>query len=445
MTVLHTNTIRLTLNQAVPAWICWLLALASCQALSQEAIRDAGVEAVPSGSNTAQIERIMAGVNSSAASNLAPMARDSGVISPEEQGRILLQMARDLVSRKEYERAFKTYKAVLTFSIADTNRQMVLLEMAILAQQEKQLTIAQQYLAEYARRYPSDLNIPEVYLRQGLVYREMGATTLALSKFYTVMTSALSIKHGHLETYQRLVAQAQSEIAETYYQQGNFEQGAQFFSRLLKLEARDLNKRVVHYKLVRCLAEMKERTDQTTVQAEEFLRVYPRAPEVPEVRFLLLTALKQQGQKEAALQQVYALLQTPERRDDQDPERQRYWQQRAGNEIGNLFYLENDYVNALAVYSALAELDSSPAWQIPAWYQMGLIYERLEQPQRAIDIYKRIAKLEKELASSGGLGVKTVIDMAVWRKNFVQWQNQAGRLSKNTLDPVSHGPSSTVQ
>ena len=45
---------------------------------------------------------------------------------------------------------------------------------------------------------------------------------MALAKFYAVMTGSLKLKFGSLEYYQRLVLQAQTEIADTYYLQGKY-------------------------------------------------------------------------------------------------------------------------------------------------------------------------------------------------------------------------------
>ena len=80
-----------------------------------------------------------------------------------------------------------------------------------------------------------------------------------------------------------------------------------------------------------------------------------------------------------------------------NPENWVYWRQRAGNDIANQLYLEGDYLNALEVYKHLAELDSGPAWQLPVWYQIGLIYERLRQPDKATETFDAIVARGKIL------------------------------------------------
>src|SRR5207249_1731496 len=158
------------------------------------------------------------------------------------------------------------------------------------------------------------------------------------------------------------------------------------------------------------------RLPEAVAQAEDFLSRYSGAPEEPEVRFVLATALRRLGQKQQALEQVFTLLKSAALSHEQqgaaiksqESSRTReltYWQQRAGNEIGNRLYEESDYLNALEVYTVLASLNSSPGWKVPAWYQIGLVYERLGQPQKALEMYARI-RSEKELASDASPGLK---------------------------------------
>jgi tetratricopeptide (TPR) repeat protein len=388
-------------------------------------------------------------------SNLRASAHDTGpVASPEQEVEILFNLALQQHSQKIYDQAQKNFTAVLNAAAAPSMKRSALLELAVMAQEQNQLARAEQILAHYAAKYPEDPSVPEVLLRQGLLYRQMGAPALALSKFYGVMTSVLTLKTGEMEYYHRLVLHAQTEIAETHYRQGKYQEAAPFFSRLLKLAAVELNKPAIQLKLVRCLAAL-TRLPEAVAQAEDFLSRYSAAPEEPEVRFVLATALRRLGQKQPALEQVFTLLRSPkgvlshegQESGFKSPESSRtrewmYWQQRAGNEIGNRLYEESDYVNALEVYTVLASLNSSPGWKVPAWYQIGLVYERLGQPQKALEVYGRIIR-EKELASDASPGLKTVVDMAKWRSDFLNWVDRApvraSTRAKSEPSPV--GPS----
>ncbi|HEY2952443.1 MAG TPA: tetratricopeptide repeat protein, partial [Verrucomicrobiae bacterium] len=300
--------------------------------------------------------------------------------SLQDQARILFDLARRHHAQKSYTEATRNFTALLESVAPDELKRQALIELAVMAQEQNQLAKAQQILAQYLKQYPQDPGAPEVMLRQGLLYRQMGATTLALSKFYAVMTSALTLKEGSLDYYQRLVLHAQTEIAETYYLQGKNADAVEYLSRLLKLDSPELNKTQIHYKLVRSLAALDNHTE-AIAQAKDFLVRYPASTAEPEVRFLLANALKCSGQNRDALQQVLLLLQSQQSSAGETPDQWAYWQQRAGNEIANQMYNEGDYMNALEIYSVLASLNQKPGWQLPVWYQTGLVYEKLHQPQ----------------------------------------------------------------
>jgi tetratricopeptide (TPR) repeat protein len=257
-----------------------------------------------------------------------------------------------------------------------------------------------------------------------MLYRQMGAPEMALAKFYAVMTGSLKLKFGSLEYYQRLVLQAQTEVAETYFLQGKYAEATEYLKRLRKLDSGNLNKVQIQYKLIRCLAAL-GKDAEIIGEAGDFVTRFEKRPEEPEVRYLLAQALKKTGQSQAALQQVLQLLKSQQSRSAEDVKSWIYWQQRAGNTIGNQLYEEGDYLNALGVYQALANLDTAGEWQLPLWYQMGLIYEKLHHPLRAMEFYGRILARKKELDSNASPGLKTVFDMAQWRTEFINWQNSA--------------------
>jgi len=301
-------------------------------------------------------------------------------------------------------------------------RRAALFEMALVAQEEKQYSRAQQILAQYLQLYPQDPTVPEVLLRQGLIFRQMGAFNTAIAKFYAVMNSALGLKPEQFDYYQRLVLLAQTEIADTYYLQGKFTDAADFFSRLLKQNSPSLNRPQVHFKLIRCLSGLGRHTEVVT-QCDAFFEQNPDAGELPELRFLCASSLKQLGRLSEALRHVLKLLESQE--GATNPESWLYWQQRAGNDIANQLYLEGDYLNALEIYNHLAGLSTDAAWQLPVWYQTGLIYERLLQPRKAVEKFDAVLAREKEAVAAGAApSLKTVIEMARWRKDQITWQGR---------------------
>jgi tetratricopeptide (TPR) repeat protein len=357
---------------------------------------------------------------------------------------MLLDLGRRQRAQKSNTQAKRNYVALLESQAPDSFHRAAIVELATLAQEEGQLARAQQLYAQYLKRWPEDSSVPEIYLRQGLLYRQMGAPVLALSKFYSVMTSALTLKSGKMDYYQRLVLRAQTEIADTYYLRGQHEDAAEFFVRLLKLEAAELNKPQIHFKLIRCMAAMGQH-DQTIAQGQDFLSRYPDAPEQPEVQFLLAEAFKQSGQRGETLKHVLLLLESQQVAAREDRGRWSYWQRRAGNEIGNALYEEGDYLRALEVYSALAALDSSTGWQLPVWYQIALIYERLRQPHKAVATYRRLLDRQKELDSNASPGLKIVVDMARWRMELLNWQTQAESPGQTNAQATAAPPSSVLR
>src|ERR1051325_7228821 len=136
--------------------------------------------------------------------------------SIQDQVQILFNLASQQHTQRNYTEATRNFTALLDGAAPDELKRHAFIELAVMAQEQNQLARVQQILAQYLKQYPQDPGAPEVLLRQGLLYRQMGATTLALSKFYAVMTSALTLKEGGLDYYQRLVLHAQTEIAETY-------------------------------------------------------------------------------------------------------------------------------------------------------------------------------------------------------------------------------------
>jgi tetratricopeptide (TPR) repeat protein len=339
---------------------------------------------------------------------------------------IQLELARRQRLEKSSAQAVKIFLWLLESDASEEIKKTALLELALVAQQENELPKAQFFFHRYLQLYPKDASVPEILLRQGLLYRQMGAPVLALSKFYGVMSSALALQLDRLAPYQRLVSQAQTEIADTYYLQGKHEEAIEFFKRLLKLDSPDLNKPKIHFKLVRSLDFLGKHVE-AIAQAQDFLKRYPDAEEEAEMRFLLATSLKQLGRSNDALEQVALLLQSQRAAAKQSPETWVYWQQRTGNELANQLYREGDYIHALEVYLDLAQLNSSPSWQVPIWYQVGLVFERLQQPRKASEYYARILERDRELAANAGVGLKAILDMAKWRKSYLDWQSQTAK------------------
>jgi tetratricopeptide (TPR) repeat protein len=263
----------------------------------------------------------------------------------------------------------------------------------------------------------------------------MGLNSMSLAKFYSVMTAALALKSDKLDYYKRIVTEAQNEIAETHFQMGKFADAADYFARLLKENNPLLDRSLAQYRLLSALSKQ-GRHEEAMGQAADFLTRFPNAAERPEVRFIIAHSLKEMGRDNESLQQVLALLQEEKKQTTNHPDIWAYWQQRAGNEIANHLYREGDYPKALDVYLSLAQLDNTPAWQIPVQYQVGLTYEKLQQPQMASQIYSNIVSRELAVSTNASPGLNSVFEMARWRMGFLNWESKAETSTKDFSPPV---------
>lgn len=345
-----------------------------------------------------------------------------------------LELAKNQRAQKGFAQAEKILGTLMTTNAPPDIHRQAMLELAFVAQDQGRLTRAVQVLSQYVQRFPDHPTVPEIYLRQGLIYRELGANQVAVGRFYLVMSSSLQLKLDQMAYYQRLVLQAQTEIADTVFLDANYEEAARLYQRMLKQEAPELNRPHVHFKLIRCLAAL-DRKSETTAEGESYIGKHPDSENVPEIRFLLAGIYKEQGRNGDATRHVIGLLENQDALREKDPERWAYWQQRAGNDLANRFYRDGDHVNALLIYEAMAKVNNDPSWQLPVLYQIGLVHERLQQSAKATAAYDRILELGKGLdGTSAAPALKSVLEMARWRKDHLAWLEKSA-IERELLRP----------
>lgn len=262
-------------------------------------------------------------------------------------------------------------------------------QLALIALDGKFYSRAQQIYSQLVSRFPLHPDTPSVLLRQGVLYRRVGANELALSKFHAVMSTVLSLPEKDISGYRSTVLLAQTEIADTYFMAGQFDRASEYFRRVLKLADEDLNEAQIRLKLVKSFFEMKD-WKNVIVEGQQCVERIALSSQIAEVRFLMAEAYKQLGLQREALQQTMALLNAEQARSSKDPANWAYWQKRTGNKLANELYQQGDYINALLIYQTLGKLPGDEEWRSQALYQMGLIYERLEQNERAIAAYRQI-------------------------------------------------------
>jgi len=360
-------------------------------------------------------------------SNLAQVKTNAPYPSPKVpvDYQKIIDRAHEARLNKDFESSAHGLITVLQSDAAVEFQRRAMFDLALNTQDQGQLLRAQQIFSQYIHLYPDDISLPEVLLRQGLLYRQMGANTLALSKFYAVMSSSLKLKLDNIDYYKRLVLQAQTEIADTYYLDGRFDSAVDFYERIVKADNPSLNREQIEYKLIRSLAALTNYTD-TVSRSRGFVERYSNSTDVAEIRFICATALKELGRNQDSMRQVLALLQSQQDNVSKNPELWAYWQRRAGNEIANQLYKEGDNLDALEIYLNLVNLDHSIAWQAPALYQTGLVYEQLQQWPKAAATYSSILSRTNELTEAVATPMlRSLFDMAQWRKDYIAWMERA--------------------
>ncbi|HEY1171434.1 MAG TPA: tetratricopeptide repeat protein [Verrucomicrobiae bacterium] len=364
-------------------------------------------------------------------------------LNPTEEYETQLNLGRNLRQEKDWQQAEQVLGKLAQSLAPISLKRDALIELGLIAEESQNLVRAQQVYAQFLAMFPDDPVGPEIYLRQGLIYRQMGAPNMALGKFYAVMSMALNLKQDNLQHYQYLVLRAQTEIADTYYLRGSYQEAADFFKRLLKLQDESLNKPQIAGKLIRTLSAL-QRNEETVAQANLFLESYPESADIAEIRFLLADTLRRLGRNNEATTQVMTLLSGQQSQAGAQPELWRYWQQRTGNEIGNQLYKNGDYLNALEIYSRLTELDSSPVWQAPLFYQIGLANEKLEQSARAANAYQKVLDVSTALGTNATPAVNLVVDMSRWRLGQIKWSTNSTLRAASITTNISATATSPV-
>lgn len=346
---------------------------------------------------------------------------------------IQLDKAREARLEGDYKLASNMLIYLLEAATPESINREALYELALTIEKAGMNLRAQQIYAQFISHYPKDPLIPEIHLRRGLLFRRMGVHQMAKSAFFSAMSQAITVDPDEVEDYRRLALQAQTEIADTYFFEGDYANAATYYRNLLKQEFTEINKAEIHYKLVQAIAYGDDPA-QAVGAAREFLARYPASEHEPEVRFILARSLKQMQQHAEAAQEVMKLLRAEKGRYESDPDHYStwlYWQQRAGNEIGNSLYKEGEYQNALHVYLRLAQLNPSPAWQLPVQYQIGLCSEHLDFTAKALEAYRKILEYRGEIPKEElSPSLRTVMEMAEWRLGQIAWKEKAKSTSE---------------
>jgi tetratricopeptide (TPR) repeat protein len=263
-------------------------------------------------------------------------------------------------------------------------------------------------------QYPGHVITPTVLLDLGRALRDMGSHNLALNRFYSVLHTTLRLSDPNGLAYRRVVRTAQFEIAETQVAMGHYDAAARLYERLELLDLSPKDRARMRFKA----AEAWYKSGQLPPalhSLQQFVRHEANSPLLPEAKFLLASLLARNNRHEESLQVTLALLRQAHT-EAADETSWQHWQRRTGNQLANQFYERGEFIQALTIYRALADLDPSPGWRLPILYQIGLCLERLHQPGEAVATYRAILD---HVGNDQGL----MMDLARWRMEQLEWWN----------------------
>lgn len=352
-------------------------------------------------------------------------------------------------------------------------KRLALVELALLAERDQKFEVAQQLLAEYIERFPQDVVIPEILLRQGLLFRKMGQRSMAVSKYYSVMTAAIRLRGDNLARYERIVLTAQAEIADTHLEDGDFKEAATLYERLLKNRNEEMSEMTLRLKLIRArvaaVAQITSQIDQAITvaarpdptpaqksapddlrkelatvniaiidQCNEFLR-QPQGAEHDlqfEVRHHLAKASHGAGRREDALHQFKIVQDTFAAGDAAQQSRWGLWLFRSMNEFANQSFQAADFPAAAEAYRWLLVRDRTIESQIQILNQIGLCHERLREEDKAVRAYTDLITAAQDRPEEIGkstqrLALQTIVGMARVRNEILSFKRSVEESASN--------------
>jgi TolA-binding protein len=375
-----------------------------------------------------------------AAAEASTARHATGGAITEREATGLVHLGNSLTDRSDYAAAEIAFRQVLNGSAPLPVTKSALLGLARMHRKQGALTKAAAIYEKYLKEFPNDDRVPDALLELGRTLRTMGTTKLAIAAFYNVINSTLKLPSDEgFEHYQLLAKTAQFEVAETYFQNGDYTEATKFFSRLRLLDLAPADRARAHFKSAYSLYLAGDYEASVTT-LRTYLDQWPDDENVPEARYLLSMSLRTLKRPQEALAATLELLRAEKARTDGDPKRWAYWQRRTGNQLANDFFNAGDIINALAIYHGLSALSEDPAWRIPASYQIALCYERLGDVARACASYRAIVE------AAGPTPAPEIVDivrMAETRLAHVDWRDKVDHQVASFFDTNTGQPTAT--
>ena len=335
-----------------------------------------------------------------------------------------LELGSSLWKGGDHDMAEKYFAAALGVPIDSPEKENVLFEMANLFKEDGILPKAAVVLERLTEEFGESRRLPSVYMELGHLYRAMGGLEIAISNYYMVLNSSLNISIDQVEQARDLSLNAKLEIAETHSELLEYEESYRHYELLSKLDLKPIERMRVDYRMCHLLYQL-GRYQHAVLRLKQFLDQYRMSAHSPEIRYLLAKSYEKLNRKPEALKEVVQILQRQSSPDTALDGEADYWRQRTGNELANEFYEKRDYRSALTIYQSLARYNPAPEWRWPAIHQIGLCFERLGLPGKAILAYQEILdpegfEISKESLSTS---LQSLRQMAKWRLEHLNWED----------------------
>ena len=146
-------------------------------------------------------------------------AADAPLVTPPEvkdEIAAYTQKATEAANAEKWPMAEHYLQLIVDLPAAEADKKAPYLTMAATFQSKHLFSKAIAVYEKMLAVFPQDPDVPETLLKVGYLYREIGAQQLAISRFYSVLNTALKVDGHGFEDYKALTRKAQWEIAETY-------------------------------------------------------------------------------------------------------------------------------------------------------------------------------------------------------------------------------------
>lgn len=370
-------------------------------------------------------------------------ARNDGLDTGEIESEELDYKIQQALETGNTGAAEKLLTRLLGVKASPAMKRDAILKMSRKFEEKKENAKALVLYEQFLKLYPNDPESPDILMRAGRIYRDSGAFTAALNKFYNVLYSSLQVKSAGDKTDTSL--RAKMEIAHTHFAKGDYETAAQLYDRIQLIDMTQTEASEVAFRLA-FISYLNKDYPKSLSRSQAFLAAYPASPLAPEAQYINIQSLRGLGRTDEAMRETLELLRSGQEYGKKKPAVWVYWQRKTGNEIANDLYESGDVLGAHAVFLKLAEIEENdPNYRGAAVYQIGLCFERLRHLDRARDAYKWI--LEKIPSTPPadsdqfyGDNLAMLREMAQWRLDNLAWLEKTEKEMFPLLDKPVPAP-----